>query len=57
MKYRICPNCDAHLDHGEKCDCRVTGKEAKPSAHIIKRGDHHAKNKETAQSSRFRGRT
>ena len=22
MKYRECPNCGAHLDHGEQCDCR-----------------------------------
>lgn len=21
MKYETCPNCGAHLDHGEKCDC------------------------------------
>jgi hypothetical protein len=21
MKYRICPKCGAHLDHGERCDC------------------------------------
>lgn len=21
MKYRICPKCGAHLDHGEHCDC------------------------------------
>ena len=22
MKYDVCPNCGAHLDHGEKCDCQ-----------------------------------
>lgn len=21
MKFRICPNCGAHLDPDEKCDC------------------------------------
>lgn len=21
MKYRVCPKCGAHLDHGEPCDC------------------------------------
>lgn len=21
MKYQVCENCGAHLDHGEKCDC------------------------------------
>lgn len=21
MKYKICPKCGAHLDHGEPCDC------------------------------------
>lgn len=20
--YRICPDCGAHLDHGEPCDCK-----------------------------------
>ena len=22
MYYRTCPNCDAHLDPGEHCDCQ-----------------------------------
>lgn len=22
MKYRICPDCGAHLDPGERCDCQ-----------------------------------
>lgn len=22
MKYRVCPYCQANLDHGERCDCR-----------------------------------
>ena len=21
-QYRVCPYCDAHLDPGERCDCR-----------------------------------
>lgn len=21
-KYRTCPHCGAHLDYGERCDCR-----------------------------------
>ena len=34
MKYRVCPHCGAHLDHGEHCDCekqqaaKGTGEEA-----------------------------
>lgn len=23
MKYKVCDHCGAHLDSGEKCDCRV----------------------------------
>lgn len=22
MDYRVCPDCGAHLDPGEKCDCQ-----------------------------------
>ena len=29
MKYKTCPRCKAHLDHGEACPCRNT-KEAAP---------------------------
>lgn len=25
MMYRECPNCGAHLDPGEKCDCKAAG--------------------------------
>ena len=34
MKYRICPKCGAHLDHGESCDCedRVEQEPAKQGA-------------------------
>lgn len=27
MYYRICPNCGAHLDPCEKCDCKNETKE------------------------------
>lgn len=30
MFYRICPNCDAHLDPGERCDCQDKKREAAP---------------------------
>ena len=32
MQYKVCPNCGAHLDFGEICDCLETGKEAAPAA-------------------------
>ena len=34
MKYRVCPKCGAHLDHGEPCDCedRVERETAKQGA-------------------------
>lgn len=34
MKYKVCPNCGAHLDHGEHCDCmkRKADKKASESA-------------------------
>ena len=22
MQYKVCPDCGAHLDHGEPCDCK-----------------------------------
>ena len=22
MHYRTCPDCGAHIDHGERCDCK-----------------------------------
>lgn len=28
MKYRVCPNCGAHLDHGEQCDCQAKKEDA-----------------------------
>ena len=31
MKYKTCPECGAHLDYGERCDCRGK-KEDAPSA-------------------------
>lgn len=31
MQYRICPECGAHLDFGERCDCHDK-KEAAPLA-------------------------
>lgn len=27
MPYKECPNCGAHLDHGEHCDCEKGEKE------------------------------
>ena len=26
MKYKVCPDCGAHLDQGERCDCKVKEK-------------------------------
>ncbi len=38
-QYEVCPNCGAHLDHGEKCDCgRAMGKEAAHGDGMCKRG-------------------
>ena len=31
MRYKVCQNCGAHLDFGERCDCRDK-KEAAPLA-------------------------
>ena len=31
MKYRICPYCGAHLDHGERCDCQEAHKTQRES--------------------------
>ncbi len=25
-KYEVCPYCGAHLDHGERCDCKKEGR-------------------------------
>lgn len=30
--YRECPNCGAHLDHGEHCDCKDRQREPDPAA-------------------------
>ena len=30
MYYRICPNCAANLDPGERCDCQDKKREAAP---------------------------
>lgn len=30
MYYRICPDCGAHLDAGEQCDCHQNKKETAP---------------------------
>ena len=32
MYFKVCPRCGAHLDPGERCDCRETEKEAAPAA-------------------------
>ena len=29
-QYKTCPYCGAHLDHGERCDCRDEKREAAP---------------------------
>ena len=29
MQYKVCPNCGAHLDHGERCDCQDPKSEPK----------------------------
>lgn len=31
MQYRVCPDCGAHLDHGEHCDCEAN-RESRPVA-------------------------
>lgn len=28
--YRVCPDCGAHLDHGEHCDCKDRQREPEP---------------------------
>lgn len=34
-KYKKCPHCGAHLDHGEHCDCEDSTKEQdKPHRHV-----------------------
>lgn len=30
MQYKVCRQCGAHLDFGERCDCRAERKEAAP---------------------------
>lgn len=30
MQYKICPDCGAHLDPGERCDCQRIKKETAP---------------------------
>ena len=30
MYYRVCPQCGAHLDPGERCDCQDKKREAAP---------------------------
>lgn len=32
MKYMICPNCGAHLDFGETCDCKQGNEEGRNAA-------------------------
>ena len=32
MKYTICPNCGAHLDFGETCDCKQGNEESRSAA-------------------------
>lgn len=32
MQYYVCPDCGAHLDHGERCDCRKEKREDAPDA-------------------------
>ena len=31
MKYKVCPFCGDHLDHGEHCDCQDRKREAAPT--------------------------
>lgn len=38
MKYNICPNCGAHLDFGEACDCK---EEAETRRSLAGRGGDH----------------
>lgn len=32
MKYKVCSDCGAHLDFGERCDCSGARREAAPLA-------------------------
>lgn len=39
MKFSICPDCGAHLDFGEPCDCKETQPEAGKAEEPAKGGE------------------
>ncbi len=39
--YQVCPNCGAHLDPGEVCDCRDTEKAPASAANANEGGVEH----------------
>lgn len=40
MGYHICPECGAHLDPGERCDCRDEKENAASGAGTSESGEH-----------------
>lgn len=41
MQYKVCPNCGAHLDSGERCDCKD---EKEPPKETEEKGKDDSKN-------------
>lgn len=44
MCYRICPDCGAYLDPGEKCDCQSENQNEEPPSELEPLKAAHKKN-------------